>query len=274
MEKKSNCNKFLTLLENDFCRNLKFVLPIIGGFWILHLIVSWGIVSSLSNKIGDWLSNNTIEEVLEAGKQVNFYDVLRFGQLVSIMYVSILAVTLYTIFLWEKEWFGSTKSIYTLLSIPVKRSYIVMSKILTMIIFIAFNILIQISTLFIDNAFMKLRLDEKLVVDKSVLFAFSTSSRSNKLNLASIDAVNLALILITAVLLLSLIVLLFRSFKVKGLILGGVLFILYFVIYVYSRQVLNLYINEWFIFKLIFSLITSILTFNYCKYLLKNKVAV
>lgn len=275
MERKCNFNKFLTLFENDFYRSLITMLPMIFIFSIAQVFVAWRWISGEKERIDNILINEPITEFLNSRGTRSFDDLFAISSITFVMGLSVLAIVLYTLFLWNREWMGSSKSIYTLLNLPIKRSYILFSKWLTMIVFLSFNLLVQISTLFIDKKLMAWMIDERLYVDQSVLGVFSTNYyKADWYNLISRGILVSIVTVIALVLLLSLAVLLFRSFKIKGLILGVIFLAVYIGPYIGVYFYFNLFMDEYFIFKLIFSMITCILSFIYSKYLLENKVGV
>lgn len=275
MTKKSNFNKFLTLLEKEFYRNLKLVFPLILILFMGHLVIAWNDISSMKEIVDTRLKNNTLDKLLRIKEYFGFdYFLNKQGHIITFIFLSILIITLYTLILWNREWMGGSKSIYTLLSLPIKKSYIVCSKVITMLIFILFNLLVQILALFIDKGIIKLRVNSAFYVDESVLGIFSTNYNVQFINLISKEFWVSLITIISVILLLGIIVLLFRSFKIKGLILGVTMLGLYVFIYVGTYYYFNLYYNEYYGFKVIFSLIITILTFAYSKYLLEKKVTV
>lgn len=275
MEKKCNFNKFMTLFENDFCRSLTTMLPMIFIFSIAQVFAAWKGISVIQERLDNMLRDKSATEVINTMSVSDFDNLFNISSITFVMGLSTLAVVLYTLFLWDREWMGSNKSIYTLLNLPIKRSYVLVSKLLTMIIFLSFNLFIQLSTLFIDEKLMSWIIDERLYVEQSVLGVFSTNYyKSDWYNLISRDIFVSIVTVIALVLLLSLVVLLFRSFKIKGLIVGVIFLAIYIGIYLGVYFYLNLFWDEYFIFKLIFSIITCILSFICSKYLLENKVGV
>lgn len=275
MRNKSNLNKFITILENDLYRSLKTMLPMIFIFSVAQIFAAWIWISGDKERIDNILRNESITEFLNSRGTRGFDDLFAISSITFVMGLSVLALVLYTLFLWNREWMGSSKSIYTLLNLPIKRSYILFSKWLTMIVFLSFNLLVQIATLFIDKKLMAWIVDGRLYENQSVLGVFSTNYyKADWYNLISRDILVSIVTVIALVLLLSLAVLLFRSFKVKGLILGVIFLVVYIGSYIGVYFYFNLFMDEYFVFKLIFSIITCILSFIYSKYLLENKVGV
>lgn len=275
MKTKSNLNKFMTLLENDVYRSLKFVIPIIVAFFIAHMYNSLSIISKFNEEIRPALQYHSVNELVENGQVFGFSEIFQKDTL-TIMSLSVLVIVLYTLLLWNKEWIGKSKSIYTLLSLPVKRSYILLSKTCTVFIFIIFNVVIQISTLFLDKFIITLWVDKRLIVDESVMGVYSASYR-NLFNLTSMNIVVSLVLIIASILLLSLIVLLFRSSGVKGFSFGLILLMVHsvspFIITVIHRTYFKYLQVESLTLCLIFSLIVSFLVYRYCKYLLDQKIA-
>lgn len=276
MKKKSNFNKFLTLLENDIYRSLKFILPTILIFFIAHIGFAYNIILNLKSVITTHLKENeTIDQLINQGLQFGFCDLLG-DTLYFVIIWSAVAIVIYTLLLWNMEWMGRSKSIYTLLSLPVKKSYILLSKICTVLIFIAFNLVLQIATLFLDKFIMNLTLDKRLIIDESVLGAFATRLYSNVFNLTSSNLIVTIILIITSILLLGLIVLLFRSFKWKGLFLGalGPIFYITGLIGVTILSDMGYFLRSRFMAVIIFSFIVAILAYMLSNYLLNKKIEV
>lgn len=276
MKIKSNLNKFMTLLENDVYRSLKFVIPIIVAFFIAHIGFAYNTILNLKSVVStDLKENRTIEELINEGLKFGFYDL--FGDSIYfVMIWSISAILIYTLLLWNMEWMGRSKRIYTLLALPVKRSYILLSKTCTILLFVVFNLVVQIATLFLDKFIMNLSIDKRLIIDESVLGVFSTSSYSNAFNLTSNNIVFTVIFIITSILLVGLVVLLARSFKIKGLLLGILSLILYVAGLIGMTIIAGcyFYLNFKLMLCIIYSLISGILVYMLSNYLLNNKLEV
>lgn len=276
MKTKSNLNKFMTLLENNVYRSLKFVVPIIVAFFIAHIGFAYNIILNLKSVVStDLKENRTIEELINEGLKFGFYDL--FGDSIYfVMIWSIVAILIYTLLLWNMEWMGRSKRIYTLLSLPVKRSYILLSKICTIFLFVVFNLVVQIATLFLDKFIMNLSIDKRLIIDESVLGVFSTRLFSNAFNLTSNNIVFTVILIITSIMLLGFVVLLARSFKIKGLLLGILSLILYVAGLIGMAIIAGcyFYLNLKLMLCTIFSLISGILVYMLSNYLLNNKIEV
>lgn len=276
MKTKSNLNKFLTLLENDVYRSLKFVVPIIVAFFIAHIGFAYNTILNLKSVVStDLKENRTIEELINEGLKFGFYDL--FGDSIYfVMIWSIVAILIYTLLLWNMEWMGRSKRIYTLLTLPVKKSYILLSKTCTILLFVVFNLVVQIATLFLDKFIMNLSIDKRLIIDESVLGVFSTSRYSNAFNLTSNNIVFTVILIITSILLVGLVVLLARSFKIKGLLLGILSLILYVAGLIGMAIIAGcyFYLNLKLMLCTIFSLISGILVYMLSNYLLNNKIEV
>lgn len=276
MKKKCNFNKLITLFENDFYRSLKIVMPLIGIFFIAHIAVASIWVFDLKKITNEGINNPGLANMPSMSRraaQYGCFSLFNQSGIDVVTAISIAVIALYTLLLWNREWRGGTKSIYTLLSLPIKKGYIVFSKLFTMIIFIGFNVLVQILTLFIDKSIMKYYINEKFYVEQDVLGVFATGYRATWINLISKEIWASLVTIIAIILILGIIILLFRSFKIKGILLGVLLLVAYIGINAGVFIYFKLYWDEFYIFRIIFSLIASILAFEYSKYLLENKVA-
>lgn len=286
MEKKSNLNKFLTFLENDFYRSLKVMGSIMVIFLLTHITATVFSISefnktmkALAKRFGQDVSNLSVS----ADVAFSISKLLNESYILPIVFFSFIAIILYTIVLWNREWIGSSKSVYTLLTLPVKKVYVLISKIVTILIFLGINFILQYSALFIDELLVNRMIPKNLLKETRVVDIITGVYKSEMYRLKegvailSIDGVTMVLnfiLVIALVVLAGLIVLLFRSFKVKGGILGVVIFITFIFLYIFAPSIFNFYFNERTYFRAFMPLTISILAFLWSKYLLENNVSI
>lgn len=287
MDKKSNLNKFITFLENDFYRSLKVMIPTMVLLLIAHIgaaVITINNYKDSMNSIAKRLQQDvTTINGSEVGT-ISITSILRESNILQIMILSFVVIGLYTLVLWNREWRGSSKTSYTLLTLPFKKVYILISKILTIFIFLGINLIIQYSALFIDKLLINMMVSQNLIRNVSI-FDFVTGvcrsevtyTGSRFMFFLSLDIVTIILNIVLAmslIILLGLIVLLFRSFNIKGGVLGTIIFITYILAYIFAPGFLKLYFYESIYFKVFMPSIISILGFIWSNHLLEKKVSV
>lgn len=287
VDKKSNLNKFLTFMENDLYRSLKIMVPIILLFFLGHIGAVIYRTNNFNNYVLDTLRRNRGLSRAEVIKPI--YDnavgmIINPAYVGMIMLISFVVIVSYTLILWNREWRGSSKSIYTTLSIPFKRVNILVAKICVIFIFLSVNLALQIAALFIDNALIKAMVAKEFTNNISVISYFSREyvMYGNNFNglyghylvfepRIIISDIVLAL---SMILLLGLIILLLRSFKLKGGVLGVIIFMAYMFLYGFIPAYFKFYLFEKLWFYMLFPLGISILSFIFSKYLIENKISV
>lgn len=287
MDKKSSLNKFLTFLETDFYRSLKGMIPVMIIFFLGHIgatIFSIRDFNSFMNSLAKRLQQDV---TALSGTEVGTFSVDRLlndSYVIPIMFCSFVVVGLYTLVLWNREWRGSSKTSYTLLTLPFKKVYILISKSLTILIFLGINFLLQYSALFIDKLLIGMMVPKNLIMNVSIFEVVTGVCRSEikygtsrVMTFLYLDIVTITLNLvlaIAAISMLGLIVLLFRSFKIKGGLLGIAIFSTYILAYIFGARILKFYFYESIYFRFFLPLITGIVGFIFSNYLLEKKVSV
>lgn len=281
MNNKSNFNKFMVLFENDFYRSLKFMISVMIIFVITHLTSTIISISSYNKTINHSLKTNG--QLSEYDKYFSMNKLISQNTIMQIMIISMVVVVLYTIVLWAREWSGAAKSSYTLLTLPVKRVYILTAKICTMITFLSMNFIFQIITLFIDNELLKAMLNKENFISYDVLscimgiYKNRSENTSDYMSLLSLDPVSLCvnfLLALSFIILLGLLVLLYRSFKLKGVFLGIAIFVLYTMGYIFIPRLLKFYYFEVLYFRGYYPILLIILGFMWSVTLLNKKVSI
>lgn len=287
MGKKSNLNKFLTFLENDFYRSLKVMIPTMVLLVIVHIgqtVITINNYMSTMNSLAKRLQQdiNTLQGG-EAGP-ISILLILRDSNVIQIMFLSFIIVGLYTLVLWNREWRGSSKTSYTLLTLPLKKVYILISKNLTILIFLGINFILQYCTLLIDKLLISMMVPKNLIINVSIFEIISGVCKGEVrygspkfIAFLSLDIITITLnivLVISVIVLLGLIVLLFRSFNMKGLVLGCAIFGAYVFSYIFTAGILKLYFYEGVYFRIFLPVIISILGFIWSNHLLEKKVSV
>lgn len=232
--------KFIYLVNTELNRVLKFFIPALLIYIALQIIEISIKISGVMRKIrensygangvGEIVSND--EAIKVVGKMYNVHSFLNSNSIIIIGFLLIISmIIIYSIFIWYREWFGSNKTIYTLLMLPMERMKIYYAKLISIILLIGTTLGTSIVSLFINYVIMLWRLPKELIEDLSFLKVFHNYIINILLPINYRDFLlycTIGLGLLTAIFLM---VLLERSYSFKGLIAGAIFIILYLFVY-------------------------------------------
>lgn len=134
MDKKSNLRKFIYLTNFEVSSVLMKTLVAVGLLVIVQLIA---FVAVITNEANEYLRFEELADM--AGYSISFY----------IAGFVILGITG---FCFYKNWLGS-KSIYSLLCLPVRRAFVYFSKLTAAVISILILIVAQVANIFLSYGF-------------------------------------------------------------------------------------------------------------------------
>lgn len=222
--------KFISLLSFEMNRFLKFLVPTLLIVAVTQFFVT--ISTTLSH-------NNQFEKMTAQGEAIeqippfSFHDVTGNGLYELSIMLIVLVFMFYSFFTWYREWLGKNTFIYRLLMLPTNRTYLLLAKSLVFLIGGLLAFVFQFGLYFVQ-----LQLTEWLVTNGHYL---SISLH----NVQSMYSVIQPLLFPTSLVefistysfafaaLISLFtgIIIERSFGLKGLIIGAVYFIGFFVLY-------------------------------------------
>ncbi|WP_042273657.1 hypothetical protein [Faecalimicrobium dakarense] len=242
--------KILSLFDFEFKRNIRNYLIIILTFCVLligKLIMNLNSYNYIMDKI--------VRKIKVSELYVNSIGILNFDNLITnseviLFLIGILACMLYSIIIWNKDFIGKNKSIYTLYMLPQNKVNIYISKFINIICLIYIYVISFVLTLFaaynIMTPMMKGNVENfgfvRAIVDKFfIVLPYNFNS----------FIYNYVVVVTSIVSILFMIILFFKYInisKIKHLILSilmviYLLFIFYkiYLIYISSLQ-LNIYV--------------------------------
>ena len=276
MEK--NNNKFSYLLNNEVLRGFKLLLPLYGLLLLSYLIKIIRSIFEMENRFQNTLSNGgTVESFLMNfnGQKIQLsHAFMSFDIIVFIMFAGIGITIIYTAFMWYREWFGNNKTIYMLMTLPVSRTKIIISKLISALIFFYTFICFEIIGLFITKFSFDHILSKEIMV-KEPLFEMIKGSLINQIfKFGVLDNLLSFLFLVSVTLVVFSATFIERSYGKKGLLMGIVYGIMFIALYIIVPNVIYLFSFERMIYELSISIISIILNFFLSKYLLERKVHV
>lgn len=269
--------KLLTFIETD----LRKIIPFIIGLYILSIAGFQAVFVKLVNNMNEVFVQTTIqngitmEELLKGMGPISLTAIIDENPFPIIVLVFIgLLFILCGFYLWYKEWFGASKRIYLLLSIKGSRFRIFLSKLIVFLfIFIGYYGVILINLL-LSSQVMNLLLPKGAAADHLVQNFLLHSQFIGYViptNLSALVYQVSFIIMIFSI--LSVFVLLDRSKRILGMLLGFLYVTGSMALFIYLNT-LELYTSEkaladW-AFSATFILLSTLLSY----YLLKRKVSI
>lgn len=232
-------NNILTLYDMEFKRIYKIYFALIGILFASNIGVTLFSIYSVSagslDEHGN-IINMSILRSSEGMKYINLYVISELASITKfIMAFAVLLCLLYSLVIWYRDYFSKSKTIATLLMLPQKRFNIYISKLITVIMMIFGVMSIQFLFWFIDLVIVKVilnvNLDGFINVFKTILG--SQNRISNLIFAQPIDFIMInTLGVILAVTVIFTGVMIERSYRKIGPVLGSIYIVACIMIYV------------------------------------------
>ncbi|GEK91284.1 hypothetical protein [Alkalibacterium kapii] len=281
---KKSLNALLKLTSFELDRLSKFLFTLMGLTLVINLAGYIYTPMRHMNKINQFMTENsaTAEEALQTFGRFSFYNALNSFWIVGPIVIGITGMLFYSVFIWYREWFGKNTFAYRLLMLPVSRMTLFFSKFIVIFIGIFTLISIQMVSLFVgypivsaiisDTYASGLSLMEAIHAHPLFLFLFPLQP-SYFMVIITAGAVML-LVLFT-------IILIERSFSVRGIFIGIGYAALSLAIVLFPLFLPNLlknnylfYSSELLIIELILMTVVGICSLFVSRYLINNKITV
>ena len=232
-------NNILTLYDMEFKRIYKIYFALIGILFASNIGVTLFSIYSVSagslDEHGN-IINMSILRSSECMKYINSYVISELASITEfIMAFAVLLCLLYSLVIWYRDYFSKSKTIATLLMLPQKRFNIYISKLITVIMMIFGIMSIQFLFWFIDLVIVKVILnvnvDGFINVFKTILG--SQNRISNLIFAQPIDFIMInTLGVILAVTVIFTGVMIERSYRKIGPVLGSIYIVACIMIYI------------------------------------------
>ena len=232
-------NNILTLYDMEFKRIYKIYFALIGILFASNIGVTLFSIYSVSagslDEHGN-IINMSILRSSEGMKYINSYVISELASITEfIMAFAVLLCLLYSLVIWYRDYFSKSKTIATLLMLPQKRFNIYISKLITVIMMIFGIMSIQFLFWFIDLVIVKVILnvnvDGFINVFKTILG--SQNRISNLIFAQPIDFIMInTLGVILAVTVIFTGVMIERSYRKIGPVLGSIYIVACIMIYI------------------------------------------
>ena len=233
-------NNILTLYDMEFKRIYKIYFTLIGLLFTSNIGATLYKIFFITRRTVDNEGNLITMHTLKSSEGLEYINTYIVGDLGSMtkmaMAFAVLLCLLYSLVIWYRDYFSKSKTIATLLMLPQKRFNIYISKFLTVIMMIFGIIASQFLFWFIDLVIIKIILN---VNTEGFLNVFKTmlvqqNMISNLVFNQPIDFMMVDILgVIIAVTVLFTGVIIERSFRKIGVVLGSIYVVASIGIYIY-----------------------------------------
>lgn len=269
-------SKFIDLLNREVRKINKYMVLAIGAYLILQTLIVHSQCQSIYDNISMAMKTENISRTVASIRYgVSINTVLNNSRSFFLGFAFlIMLIFVYSLVIWYREWFGNNKTIYTLLALPINRVNIYLAKLTTIAYMFICAIATFITAFFID-IFMIQKIFTKTVITNQDIYKALTGNTATVILKPDIREL-IALILITAGLIsmIFLFIMLERSYKLKGALIGMVLIFAYCFGAIMLLENSVLYSIEKLIAEIIYGLVVTIISIIIGNKLLKSKVSV
>ncbi len=266
-------NKFMTFLYIETNRIFKFFMPAILVYITIVLLKGVmtfkeyiGLIESNAKKNAMTIEQYMNSDIIQKNSINNFLGrerVIMLG-----LGILLAAVLVYSLIIWYREWFGSTRVIYSLLTLPYNRGKIMLAKLSTILLMlfsaISAFIISVVGYYFISKAMLPVNSIEPYKL--ATLIGYVETFFEYRYTLITIF---LALIILAFLLCIF-----ERSYGLKGLLLTVLIGVGYLAITLITLRSGYFYNGEKQLISIGVNIITALGAILFSDYLLKKKVSI
>jgi len=239
--------KFLTLLEIEFRGILGIIIGFFGAVTVLSMLAFWGSSASANT----WASRMIIQNgmtVAEYVEQNGYFTLTRIMELHYAIFIFLFfgVIGAISLWIWNCEWAGKSKGIYFLLTLKGSRLRILATKTVAIIVTSWLYYGLIIVNLLIGEFMMNIIFTDGLVGNNLVAQYFRYATQP--LNIIAPDSlgsfVQMTLFTVAIFLTMTVWILLIKSFRLRGGLVGFVYSTGVLAVYIYTHFVLWLFADE------------------------------
>lgn len=273
-------NKILTLYNIEFKRIYKLYFLLIGVLFIANL---GGVFKVLYNSVKTISTENNMPmklNILKTNLGFNFVnqytvkEIYTYGNMALV--VAVLFCLLYALIIWYRDYYSKSKTIYTLLSLPQPRFNIYVSKLITIVMMIYGVIACQVLFWYIDLNIIKIAAG--IGSPNFVNIYTNMMQESGILNIVSPYLLDFFMIDVIGVILAVVViftgVLIERSFKKIGVVLGIIYIVAPIVGYLFIMGLDSLVFRNLLLSHIIYYTVLFILSILVSYRLINKKLCV
>jgi len=269
--------KFLTLLEIDFRGILGIIIGFFGAVTVLSMLAFWGSSSNANAWLSQMIiqSGMTVAQYVEQNGYFTLMHVMELHYAIFIfLFFGLIGAT--SLWVWNREWAGKSKGIYFLLSLKGSRLRILATKTMVIIVTSWLYYGLIIVNLFIGEFMMNWIFTDGLVGNDLVTEYLRLATQP--LNIIAPDTlgslVHMTLFTVAVFLTMTVWILLIKSFRLKGGLVGLAYSAAMMAIYIYTHFVLWLFADERIFVEWGFLFGSITISFGISWWLLNKKISV
>lgn len=281
---KKSIDNVLKLTNFELQRMSKFLFGLIGITLITNLVGYFYVPIRFMSRINKFIAENaaSIEEALDIYGTFSFFNMTNTLWIVGPIALGISGMFFYSIFTWYREWFGKNTFAYRLMMLPIKRMNVFFSKLITIFIGIFALLSTQIVSLAIGYPIVSMIIDSDFFHNLSLMesvhmnLTFHYLFPISPLLFLAVNGIGLVLLLV-----LFTIILMERSFGIKGIIMGvfygGVALALVIFPFFISNLLKNYYIlynSETILIEVLMFIVIGLVSIFTSRYLINTKITV
>ncbi|MGG7165627.1 hypothetical protein [Clostridium ihumii] len=275
-------NRFIRLqylISNEMDRAKKILFPCILAF--MGLILGYGTVKTLKYRknIFQLKKNNSSDEIIlkQFGDYLTSINLFKeiYTFMIIILLLGFIFIMIYSAFSWYREWFGENKTIYSIIMLPIKKSNIILSKLITSIIYCYLFFSTQIFSYFLIHKIFYIVIPKFFTSKIKFLYTIRIIDYKTIFKFGALANLHMLLFFLSIVLIIFVMVFLERCFKKTGIILAllyGSLFV--FLYGILPFKFVSLFSFERLVYFVIISIISIVLNFYIANTLLNEKISV
>ncbi|MEB6550016.1 hypothetical protein MXL46_13055 [Heyndrickxia sporothermodurans] len=276
-------NKFLKLVNFEMNRFKKIYIVLLLITVIFQFVGVFVISLSFMNDSKRMMHDESLSVVQYVHKYglFDFTHILRSLWFFAPIGIGVTAILFYIFFIWYRDWFGKNTFIYRLLMLPTSRLNIILSKGLTILIFVLGLIAFQLILLPIENAMVNWLVSNEFLNRMNVQEILGSSFELSLLIPGSfIEFILYYATGLMAVFVIFTGILFERSYRIKGIIFGVLYAIAAFIVF-FSPFLVEMILQKDYLYgieKLLLLIVMGIIVFIgsllVSNFLLKKKVSV
>lgn len=213
--------RYLKLVNFEFNRIAKVFGVLLALVLLSQVFGVIKVAKDYVNSAEEWLNTLSLDKFIQSNGTMGMDEVISSVWFFAPIVLCIAAVAIYTFLIWYRDWFGKNTFIYRLLMLPTARMNIFLAK-LTAILLVTFGfVAFQLIILPLEMMIFKLIVPLEFRLDMQISQFIGTSEELSIL--MPIHFVNFLLYYGAGIMIVSVLftaILLERSYRMKGLVLG------------------------------------------------------
>lgn len=274
---------FIKLVRFEFNR----VAPVYGILAVLTLLIQivgvFVTTNSYLNSVNELKQMGTIDDSMITS-DIGTMNMMRYTSTLWFLgpiTFCIVALLIYSLFIWYRDWFGKNTFVYRLLMLPTQRLNILLSKVITIFLMVLGLVAFQILLLHLESSLIQMLLPKAYFTYANINQIIRSSyylsifyPASGLLFLSRYSQGLLGLLVVSTAILLE------RSYKIKGMVMGACYAALVLLLFAapHLLQIVNssyyLFASEIFWISLVLNVTMSAVSIWISHHLLNKKVTV